>query len=138
MFFAVAGSYPSKVLILRGKGLKGEEDEPRGHKEGWTRGADYVLSGRGDHGREGGRESAQGSRSQKGDTAAATMTMMMMTQKKERKNVGRKTTDKIASSNADDDGRGKNCTHLIYAAAFLPWEVPSRGSPHLAVSQARR
>ena len=52
MFFVVvAGLYPSKVLILRGKGLKGEEDEPRGHKEeGWTRGADYVLSGRGDHG----------------------------------------------------------------------------------------
>lgn len=137
MFFVVAGSYPSKVLILRGKGLKGEEDEPRGHKEGWTRGADYVLSGRGDHG-EGGRESAQYSTPQKRDTAAAAMTMMMMTQKKERKNVGRKTTDKIASSNADIGGRGKNCTHLIYAAAFLPWEVLSRGSPHLAVSQARR
>ena len=76
-------------------------------------------------------------RNKKRDTAA-TMTMMMMTQKKERKNAGRKTTDKIASSNADDGGRGKNCTHLIYAAAFLPWEVPSRGSPHLAVSQARR
>ena len=41
---------------------------------------------------------------------------------KERKNAGRKTTDKIASSNAGDDGRGKNCTHLIYAAAFLPWQ----------------
>ena len=76
---------------------------------------------RGDHG-EGGRESAQYSTPQKRDSAA-TMTMMMMTPKKERKNAGRKTTDKIASSNADDGGgRGKNCTHLIYAAAFLPWE----------------
>ena len=59
---------------------------------------------------------------------------------KERKNAGRKTTDKIASSNADDDGRSKNCTLNLCSCIFAMAgrEVASRGSPHLAVSQARR